>query len=297
MKPKKNVVITGSSGFIGSKLVKCFEDNGWLVHRFPSISHEISLINDVVDNFFSALNDKVDLIVHCAGVLNSKFPEQFVIDSNVNFTTVLAANYLSRNPNGHFIFLSSFSVFEASEQVINSNSLSAPSSLYGISKMLAEEALYELTKMHPSASILSLRPPVVFGSGHKSFLRFIDIFVERGFPLPLKGFDIKRAMVSLEDLANFIVEMSSGLQVGFNVMVPPCSNLSIAQYLYKANHTSKRHFYLFWVPSVLFKILFFISNRPEMYRSLSKPVSVAVEGKPFHVISRSVFTKLSGAKQ
>ena len=297
MNSQKNVVITGSSGFIGSKLVNSFEENGWLVHRFPSVSDEISLINDFVDKFFSSLNYQIDLIVHCAGVVDSKLPGQFIFDSNVRFTSVLADNYFSRNPNGHFIFLSSFSIFDSSEQFVDSESLSGPSSTYGISKLQAEYALSELTKMHPSASILALRTPVVFGHGHKSFLRLVDLFVERGLPLPLKGFDSPRAMVSLEDLANFIVEMSSSLVVGFNVIVPPCSNLRIAQYLHNANHTSKRHFYLFWVPSVLFKMLFFILNRPEMYRTLSKPVSVAIEGKPFRITSRSVSTKLTGAKQ
>ncbi|RTQ94289.1 NAD-dependent epimerase/dehydratase family protein [Lysinibacillus telephonicus] len=71
---KKNVLFTGSTGYLGSYLVKKFVENGWYVFslvrnkskldRLSSVVSKIRIIYSIEE--LISLNINIDLIVHCA---------------------------------------------------------------------------------------------------------------------------------------------------------------------------------------------------------------------------------------
>jgi nucleoside-diphosphate-sugar epimerase len=157
---KKKLIITGSNGFIGSFLLKQLKkdynlfgaDLGEKINESNNFEHcniDISSYSSC-EEFIDSINP--DIIIHCAGIAHQKLggadkDTYFKVNSEATLNLADAAAKI--NPDVHFVFLSSISVygenFSDEKPVLEESDLN-PSSDYAKSKLDAEIKLIDLYK-------------------------------------------------------------------------------------------------------------------------------------------------------
>ncbi len=151
----KTILVTGASGFIGQAICRKLSENGHVIdfgrNPYPGFCHGMTFvrgnITDPTDvqSLFSRY--KPDVVVHCAGIAHQKFNIFIGSDDfdqvNNRVTKNLAMAAAGVNPNVHFIFLSSSSVYGEKNgmSVVKENDICRPTSPYAVSKLNAEDNL------------------------------------------------------------------------------------------------------------------------------------------------------------
>lgn len=203
----KNVIITGSSGFVGKNLSKYLSDHSFLVNA-------ISLRNLEWQNNF-----KGTAVVHLAGKAHdikntSDTSEYFKI--NTDLTKILFDAFLESEIADFIYFSSVKAVADQVPEVLFENILENPITPYGQSKLKAEE--YILSKEIPSGKrVFIIRPCMIHGPGNKGNLNLLYNVVKKRIPYPLAAFQNERSFLGIDNL-NFLIneilknkEISSGV--------------------------------------------------------------------------------------
>ena len=124
----------------------------------------------------------------------------------------------------------------------------SPQDAYGISKMEAEKGLWEITSGTGMDLVVS-RPVLVYGPGAKGNFRKMELWLEKGLPLPLGAVNNLRSMVSLENLIDFVllcVEHPAAANEVF--LISDGTDLSTTELLYAVARAMGRSARLFPVP-------------------------------------------------
>jgi nucleoside-diphosphate-sugar epimerase len=90
------------------------------------------------------------------------------------------------------------------ERPFNEDDIPRPSGPYAISKFEAEKGLWEIAK-ETGLEVVVIRPPLVIGPNAPGNFGLLIRAVCKGIPLPLGLIHNKRSIVSLENLADFIL--------------------------------------------------------------------------------------------
>ncbi len=217
-----NVFLTGSTGFLGTSLVKqLFLQNVKFVAalldekdvvRLPSSEIEWIIVPPLSNsaNYQDALND-VDVVVHLAArvhVMHDNAPDPLAEFRRVNvFGTMNLARQAALAGVRRFVFVSSVKV--NGESTLLGHPFSAegapdPQDPYGISKHEAEVGLRELA-LSTGMEVVIIRPPLVYGPGVKANFASMMRWLSKGIPLPLGALDNKRSFVALDNLVDLIV--------------------------------------------------------------------------------------------
>lgn len=169
MNSERIIGITGGTGLVGKALRAKLSSPVVLVMRHPSV--DIRNNESVVLGSFSnpkvieELVSTVDVIIHAATSVGprSGFEDQFIEDDLVG-TIKLAQSFFKKNPNGHFIYLSTAGGLYNLEDPSLKIEISAvePKSLYGAIKLIVEGALENL-----DGKVTILRPSAIYGDSYK----------------------------------------------------------------------------------------------------------------------------------
>jgi nucleoside-diphosphate-sugar epimerase len=213
---KNKILITGSSGFIGSHLVQqLLTQEKQLICPQRSPKKIDGCACPVVGEFTQSTNwsdmiVEVHTVIHCAArvhVMNDaeSDPLQAFRAVNVAATLQLAKQAAAAGVS-QFIYLSSVKVngeTTAEACAFDENSPPQASDPYGISKLEAERALVELGTQTGMAITL-IRPPLVYGRGVGANFLSLLRWVKKGVPLPLGSIHNKRSFVFVKNLTDFI---------------------------------------------------------------------------------------------
>ncbi len=197
-----SLLITGSSGFIGTNLYEQFHADFLLYGldittkgKFPE------------ENVFAWDNPlklpPVNTIIHLAGkahdLKNASNPQSY-FDINVGLTQRIFDHFLASDAQKFIFFSSVKAVADRVEGPFLAETAAAkPLTPYGQSKLQAEQ--YILSKpLPPGKKVYILRPSMIHGPGNKGNLNLLYKVVSTGLPWPLGAFHNERSFTSIDNL-------------------------------------------------------------------------------------------------
>lgn len=278
---KTKILITGATGFIGESLCKFLSNSnksiiGTVYSAKSFLKHagiEYKFIGDI------SLNPKwrdtlvgVDCIIHCAGrahIMSKKKNDQSKIYHSVNVkgTKQLAEQAVNCGVK-KIIFLSSIKVngeSTSNEEICNikdgikkkftQKDLPAPQDAYAISKLEAENVLWEISS-RTGLEIVVIRLPLVYGYAAKGNLGRLIKLIESGIPLPLDMIKNQRSMIGIDNLVHLLNHCIDRADAnGKTFLVSDGQDLSTPQLIKLIASSMGRKANLFPVPLFLLKLL------------------------------------------
>jgi len=271
----KKVLITGSTGFIGSHIVKGFIELGFEVTGINrSENYSPHLIKNIRgDTDWSDVLDDVDIIVHCAAAVHQMDLSEDALKSyhevNVDGTLNLA-NQAKANVK-RFIFLSTVKV--NGEETFNkkyfADDIPDPLDPYALSKAKAEIGLKEIAKSS-KMEVVIIRPPLVYGPNPKGNLEKLTKSLVRKIPLPFGSIrHNSRSLVYVGNLVDFIIVCSEHMAAkNETFLISDDSDLSTASIISLIGNSLNIRTILLPVPMFILKLLFKILGREEYGKRL-----------------------------
>ena len=202
------VLITGSNGFIGSSLVRDSIMRGYRVRCLVRKTSDLSLLQGLdVEWVYGELRDPetlteavrgVDRVYHLAGVTRGRTALDYFQGNHQATVNLLQACERYGDDQQKVIFASSQAAGGPSVDLraVSESDTPHPISLYGQSKLRAEEAVLQFSRRRPATII---RPPSVYGPGDKDFLILFQNINRRFLPMVGRG-DQRISLVFIDDL-------------------------------------------------------------------------------------------------
>ncbi|CAK2563328.1 UDP-glucose 4-epimerase [Vibrio crassostreae] len=210
------VLVTGSTGFVGSRVVELAEEFDWevvsVLRNATQAKANCFLVSSIgASTDWSGALEGVDCVVHCAArVHQMKETEQDALiayrDTNTLGTLNLAKQAAEVGVK-RFVFVSSIKVngeFTEPDSPFLPNLDNIPRDPYGLSKYEAEVELAKLSK-DTGLEVVIIRPPLVYGPGVKANFLSMMRLIEKGIPLPFGAIHNKRSLVYLDNLSSLIL--------------------------------------------------------------------------------------------
>jgi UDP-4-keto-D-FucNAc 4-reductase len=210
------VLVTGASGFIGTVTCDALRQAGWNVLgtvRERADHQGLIAVGDIgamtVADWLPLMVG-VEVIIHLAGrahVLKETMANPLTEFRRVNTEgtrrLMLAAE---QSKVRRFVFVSSIGVNGdvSGEKGFTEDSLVNPHKPYAVSKYEAELLLRSMAAQSGMELVL-VRPPLVYGAGVKGNFAKLQKLVAKGIPLPVGLANNRRTLVSVTNLANFLV--------------------------------------------------------------------------------------------
>lgn len=171
------ILITGATGFVGSRLVPFLSEKGYEIVEF---SGDIARREDT-RNFTT--NKKIEAVIHLAAVINAKKRDIFQVVNAEGTKNII--NLSCRLRAGRLVFLSSIRILSASRDP------------YIDSKKEAEKAV-----LNSGLPYIILRPSMVYGPGDKKNISFLLKYAKIMPMAPVLNFRMQ--LIFLEDLIRII---------------------------------------------------------------------------------------------
>ena len=128
------ILITGSTGALGSELEKIFPDSIFPTHKEFDIC-DLSAVKD----FFN--KHKIDIVIHTAALTTVRGCEEnksLAMQVNVEGTHNLVSEFKNSNPDGKFVYVSTACVFDGHSGMYDESSIPYPENFYSLTKLLGE---------------------------------------------------------------------------------------------------------------------------------------------------------------
>ena len=197
-----NILLTGSSGFLGKNIMKYINNNINTLNRTNSeINCDLAFEIPIIKKSF-------DLIIHNAGKAhfipkNEKDKDLFHQINVIGTRNLLAG--LARNIPKQFVFISSVSVYGLIEgENINETHPLLAKDPYGISKIEAEFIVRKWCDDHDVICTI-LRLPLIVGANPPGNLGSMILGIKKGYYFNIAFGNAKKSMVLASDIAKFIL--------------------------------------------------------------------------------------------
>lgn len=237
------VLITGSAGFVGGRLVEKVTTLGWDIIKHQRKANRSLLNHDVVcevdgDTCWKSVLQDVDCVVHCAArvhqMSSSSDDEQLAYETVNTVGTLNLARQAVEAGVKRFVFLSSIKVsgeYTEEGHPFTSQVMSEPDDLYGQSKYKAEMGLKQLAD-ETGLEVVIIRPPLVYGPGVKANFLSMMRWVEKKIPLPFGAIHNRRSLVFVDNLVDLISTCCVHPNaVGKTLLVSDDQDVSVTQLL------------------------------------------------------------------
>ena len=202
------ILLTGSSGFVGSNLFDALHQD------FELFGLDITKNGKLPENRvygWDVLSDlpAVDVIVHLAGKAHdttNTAEEKEYFEVNLNLTQKIF-DYFLQSKAKKFIFFSTVkAVADSVEGILNEETTPNPKTAYGKSKLAAEQYINR-QPIPDDKLVYILRPCMIHGPGNKGNLNLLYSIVKKGIPWPLGAFQNLRSFTSVENLSYIVVKL------------------------------------------------------------------------------------------
>ena len=213
-----NILITGSSGFIGNAIVNYLSQNKSLrIFCGNRCNNTLvkgqNLIPINLGDFSEGKviwpkNFKIDIIIHTVAQQNENINKDKLNKINTEATKDLAIK-ASKFGVKRFIFLSSIKVYGEKNKIdlgLTELMSTKPESFYSKSKLNAENHLKKIVNQKKiNMDYVIVRLPLVYGPGVKgNFKSLIKLVQKSKFPLPFGNSGNKRSFIAIDNVVDFI---------------------------------------------------------------------------------------------
>jgi UDP-glucose 4-epimerase len=265
----KLVAITGSSGFIGSKLIKVLPKNN-LRLLVRSVDHSIASeqvkcdLNSlsIPSNCFSG----VSTVFHLAGVAhdlrdaskNKHFYQKVNTDATVQLAKLAVESGVKR-----FVFISSVKAGGSPirGKCIKEVDQGEPEGIYGITKREAELRLLKIGK-ESDMQVFIIRPSLVYGPNAKGNLQLMLSAINKGWFPPLPETGNRRSMIHVDDLVRAILLIAEDKRVDGEIFIATDGVPHSSREIYRAMCNIVGKSTPKWsVPKILFDMVSLLSPR------------------------------------
>ena len=203
----KNILITGGTGFLGSKIYNDLNPNYFILSVGRSSCNDIICdLSTKVPQFFNSI---FDTVIHCAGKAHSipKNKNEVQEFTEVNFTgtknLLKGIDSLSILPKS-FVFISSVAVYGVEQgMLINEQHVASPKTPYGITKKLAEDYIIKWGEKNNVKTCI-IRAPLIIGKAPLGNLKFMIDNIKSGRYLNIDKGQARKSMVLAQDIISFI---------------------------------------------------------------------------------------------
>ena len=233
-KNNKTILITGGTGFIGSKVVRRLKENKNIYvivlsrsksdKEYSNVEHiKCDLMNELdLKRICSKIRD-VDIVLHMAAKMPRSSLQQADIDENIKqnlLTTINLLKYLPKNIE-RFVYSSTIDIYgKPIYNPIDESHPTNPLTYYGASKLASEKYL-SIFLNHRETPLTILRYSQVYGPGEpriKAIPVFIDKFINNKPPILFGDGSDVRDYVYIDDVVNAtILALSKNVSGIFNI--------------------------------------------------------------------------------
>ena len=264
----KTYLITGSSGFIGTRLLDyliSINCNIKLLAREHHPSIETFICDFRKDKIPPLALKSIHTVFHLAGIAhdlrNQKQVEELYNSINID-ATINLAKIAAKNGVKKFVFISSVKAGGISSigKCGNESDQSSPSDIYGKTKREAELQLIRLGR-ETGMRISIIRPALVYGPEVKGNLRLMFLGVKKGWFPPLPKIENKKSMIHVDDLVNAIFLVANANHSDHEVIFIATDGVKYtARQIYECMCIITHKPIPKWaIPKAIFNILSFIS--------------------------------------
>ena len=190
----KNILVGGADSYVGTSFMQ-------FMAKWPD-DYNVECVDVRNDQWKQQSFSKYDSIFFLAGIAHIKeIEENKPLYYQVNRDLPIEfAKKAKEDGVKHFVFISSMSVYGLETGVIDKNTVPAPKTNYGISKLQAEEGLNQL--VDDNFQICVIRPPMIYGKGCRGNFNSVVSLVKKlpAFPR-LKN---QRSLIYIDNLCGFV---------------------------------------------------------------------------------------------
>ena len=208
----RSLLITGATGFVGSKLLKLLETSDFkicVLSRQQHPDYETIICDLGQKQIPTSAIVSVDTVFHLAGfahdLRDASKVEHLYRAINVN-ATVQLAELAAQQGVQRFVFVSSVKAGGVAimGRCMTEEDQGEPEGIYGKTKREAELKLLEIGRqscMHVSI----VRPSLIYGPGAKGNLAVMRSGIEKGWFPPLPETGNRRSMIHVDDLVRALL--------------------------------------------------------------------------------------------
>lgn len=189
----KNILLTGSNGFVGK----------YFVSKYIS-KYNINKFSFLKDDFSDLDLSKTNTIIHLSALVHKMEGATKEEYERINVTQTIRLSKKAKELGvKHFIFMSTVKIYgEETNLIYKENSECKPEDEYAKSKYKAEIELLKLNDDTFKVSVI--RTPIIYGYGVKANIKSLINLVSKVRVLPFNNTNNKRSMVYIGNLCNLI---------------------------------------------------------------------------------------------
>ncbi|KAA1470846.1 NAD-P-binding protein [Dentipellis sp. KUC8613] len=196
----QSVLVTGASGFLGSNIVDELLADGYTVRgtarsaKAPRVKaayasfgdrFDIAVVDDLATSDLSAAFKGIDALIHVGSPLANKATPEVLMKSAVDGTLrvlnaaleagitkiVVTASIISLASPARMHTPVTIGPSDWSDDTLEKATTGGPLAIYGVSKTLAEKALWHFAAAHPHLDVATVHPGFLYGKpGHGQVL-------------------------------------------------------------------------------------------------------------------------------
>jgi nucleoside-diphosphate-sugar epimerase len=225
------ILVTGSNGFVGSRLMWYLEEKKHDVHGIDkrelclSKRHDKTLIGDIRNiEDLNKLDKNFDLIIHCAADKHDFGISKDSYYSNNEYGTQVLAEWAASSKIDKMIYYSTVSIYGHEAVPCDESGPHKPDNDYGASKLAGEVVLEKWHKADETRALIILRPSIIYGTHNfANMYNLIDMMHRKPW-ITIGNGSHKKSMVALENLVDMTYFMFDHLKPGiqyFNTLDKP----------------------------------------------------------------------------